>query len=206
MDYVLRLQALDGYAAKFQTVFGERFSRVLCVHHTGRKGDNPHYHFCLTTDYKRDALRKYLKLHFDLAKGNRHLSLKDWDGDPKACSYLFHEGTQELISKGFTTDELDSFKEKNTAIQAKMVKPIMVVDKAVEILMAKSHKHPTHREIFNIVFDVYVDSGEWLPNRFQWERIVNKVRLEIAKLTDPHAVGTMKMQMYREMFPYDWAI
>lgn len=101
MEYVLRLQALDGYSSKFDEVFGDRFSRVLCVHHLGKKRDNPHYHFCLTTDYKSDALRKYLKGHFNLAKGNKHLSLKSWDGDEKACSYLFHEGTEALISKGF---------------------------------------------------------------------------------------------------------
>ena len=117
MDYVLRLQALDGYSSKFDDVFSDRFTRVLCVHHTGKKGDNPHYHFCFTTDYKKDALRKYLKGHFDLATGNKHLSLKDWDGDQKACSYLFHEGTPLVMSRGFSEKEIEDFKRINEIVK-----------------------------------------------------------------------------------------
>lgn len=201
MDYVLRLQALDGYQAKFETVFGDRFSRVLCVHHTGRKGDNPHYHFCITTDYKRQALRAYLKGHFDLAKGNRHLSLKEWDGRDEACSYLFHEGTTELMCRGFSDAQLTSFKEKNTEVQAKMVRPNMVVDCAVEILVQKTGS-PSKRDIFNVLFDIYKDSGEWLPNKFQWERVINKVRLELAKVRGPVALTLLKNEMFNELFPY----
>lgn len=201
MDYVLRLQALDGYQAKFDTVFNDRFSRVLCVHHTGRKGDNPHYHFCFTTDYKKQALRVYLKGHFDLAKGNRHLSLKDWDGSDKACSYLFHEGTSEIMCKGFSDDQLTSFKEKNTEVQAKMVRPNMVVDRAVEILVQKTGS-PSKRDMFNVLFDIYKDSGEWLPNKFQWERVINKVRLELARARGPVALTLLKNEMFNEIFPY----
>jgi len=203
MNYVLRLQALDGYQAKFNEVFGDRFNRVLCVHHTGRNGDNPHYHFCLSTDYKKQALRVYLKGHFDLAKGNKHLSLKDWDGQSKACSYLFHEGTTELISKGFSEDEVKKFKESNAVIQAKFVKPNQVVDRAVEILRQKQSKEQSKQVVFDTLFDIYAESGEWLPNKFQWERMINKVRLDLAIAEGPAHVRLLKMALYREMFPFD---
>lgn len=200
MNYVLRLQALDGYSAKFDEVFGSRFSRVLCVHHTGRSGNNPHYHFCLTTDYLKDTLRKYLKTHFVLARGNKHLSVKDWDGCEKACSYLFHEGTEALMVRGFTEEEIEKFKQMDTLIQSKMVKPNMIVDKAVELL--REARDPDKRQIFNTLFRIYVENGEWLPNKFQWERVVNKVRLELAKLKGVASLQILQATMFNEMFPY----
>lgn len=204
MDYVLRLQALDGYQAKFDEVFGDRFSRVLCVHHLGRKRDNPHYHFCLTTDYKSDALRKYLKKHFDLAKGNRHLSLKPWDGGPEACSYLFHEGTEALMTRGFTDEQVQKFKEHNDLIQSKMVKPNMIVDKCVEYFRERRGNRPLwipdKRDIFYKIMATYKHNGEWLPNKFQAERIINKVRSDLADL--PEAEHMLWNTMYNEYFPY----
>jgi len=201
MDYVLRLQALDGYSSKFDEVFGDRFSRVLCVHHTGRNKNNPHYHFCLTTDYKKDALRKYLKTNFDLARGNKHLSLKDWDGCEKACSYLFHEGTEALMTKGFTETQITEYKEMDTLIQSKMVKPNMIVDRAVDLL-SEARGNPDKRTIFDVIFKIYVDNGEWLPNKFQWERVINKVRLDLAKKKGIASLAILQATMYNELFPY----
>uniref|UniRef100_UPI004048C25A hypothetical protein n=1 Tax=Flavobacterium sp. TaxID=239 RepID=UPI004048C25A len=203
MDYFLRLQALDGYQAKFVDVFGDRFSRVLCVHHTGRKGDNPHYHFCLTCDYKKQALRVYLKQHFDLAKGNRHLSLKDWDGSDKACSYLFHEGTEPVLWAGFSQTQIDSFKAANTVIQSKLVRPDMIVARALQILLQKAGDLSSDkRAMFNILFDIYKDNGEWLPNKFQWERVINKLRLEYARARGDGSVAVLKSVLFNEIFPF----
>lgn len=204
MDYVLRLQALDGYHAKFDEVFGDRFSRVLCVHHLGKKRDNPHYHFCLTTDYKSDALRKYLKGHFSLAKGNKHLSLKSWDGNPKACSYLFHEGTEPIIARGFTPGQLTEFQETNDLIQSKMVKPNMIVDKCIEHFNELRGNRvlwiPGKREIFYKIMALYRHNGEWLPNKFQAERLINKVRSDFIDDKAEHSLWNI---MYNEYFPYD---
>jgi len=204
MDYVLRLQALDGYSAKFDEVFGDRFSRLLCVHHLGKKRDNPHYHFCITTDYKSAALRTYLKGHFNLAKGNRHLSLKPWDGNHKACSYLFHEGTEPLMCRGFSPEEIKLFQETNDVIQSKMVKPNMIVDKAVEIFQAVKGDRllwiPDKREIFIQVMNIYKHSGEWLPNKFQIDRVINKIRSDLS--TDPRTEHQLWNIMYNEYYPY----
>ena len=199
MDYVLRLQALDGYQAKFDDVFSDRFKRVLCVHHTGKKGDNPHYHFCLTTDYKKDALRKYLKGHFDLATGNRHLSLKDWDGDKKACSYLFHEHTEELIVKGFTPDEINEFKIDNDIVQSKMVKAPTIVKLCVEHFKEKG-RSVDKKEIFTHMIKLYRKNGEWIPNRFQADRLITKIRSDLAQTDAQEALFIQNL--YNEYFPY----
>lgn len=205
MDYVLRLQALDGYQAKFQTVFGDRFSRIIAAHHTGKKRDNPHYHFCFTTDYRKDALRKYLKKHFDLATGNKHLSLKEWDGNPKACSYLFHEGCDTpIFNRGFSEQDIKDFKDMNDLIQSNMIKPNMIVDKCVEHFKhGNEHKMinlPDKKDIFTYMMGVYKHNGEWLPNKFQAERVINKIRSELCD--NPQAERVLWNTMYNEYFPY----
>jgi len=205
MNYVLRLQALDGYSAKFDAVFGDRFSRVLCVHHMGKTKDNPHWHFCLTTDYQKQALRAHLKKHFTLATGNKHLSLKDWDANIKACSYLFHEDRerQPHICKGFTTEEIDEFMKQNDLIQSKMIKPHHVVDVVVDYF---KQKYPNgkmdydKREIFIKIMSTYKHNGEWLPDARQASRLVNKVRSDLAE-TQPQEDWLMRM-LFNEYFPY----
>lgn len=202
MNYVLRLQALDGYSAKFTDVFNDRFSRVLCVHHMGKAGNNPHYHFCLTTDYQKQALRVYLKKQFALATGNKHLSLKDWDNNPKACSYLFHEGTEPLITKGFTTEEIQEFTTANDLIQSKMIKPHHVVDVVVAYFKEKyPHKLDVDkREIFFKIIQTYRHNGEWIPTAFQASRLINKVRSDLAET--PAQESWLLQQLFNEYFPF----
>lgn len=184
MEYVLRLQALDGYKDKFDDVFHSRFTRVLCVHHTGRKGDNPHYHFCLTTDYNKQALRVYLKKHFNLATGNKHLSLKDWDGDTKACSYLFHEGTEPVMNRGFTQQEIDTFKTINEGIKKEIKKnaPAKIVEDATEYFtpIQQSRKYRvSHKEIFIWIMNRLRENGDWLPNKYQMDRWIARIQANI---------------------------
>ena len=181
MDYALRIQALDGYSAKMETLFGgDRFSRTIRIHHTGKKGDNPHYHMLITTDYKKDALRKELKKHFTLASGNRHISLKDWDGNTKALSYLFHEGTSPDLIRGFSEPELSQAQEVNTQVQEQIKKnsPALVVAEATEYFSGRT---PTQVQIFSYIYDRYKGNGDWLPNKYQFERYINRIQANLAE-------------------------
>lgn len=211
--FVLRLQALDGYGAlAIASLPTDRFPKVLAVHHTGKKGDNPHYHFCLTTDYKMDALRKMLKKVFTLATGNKHLSLKQWDGGTKALSYLFHEGTDVFLNTGYTEEEIDEYKTQNDVVQSKMVKGHMVVDVVVDFFVQaqKSEGTPLHRNdkraIFYKVLDVYNKSGEWLPNRFQAERLTLRVRQKLVMIqADAGCQAAWQMfqnDLFNDYFPH----
>lgn len=202
MDYVLRLQALDGYQSKFNVCFNERFSRILCVFHNGKKGDNPHFHFCLTTDYKQQALRVHLKNHFNIGKGNKHLSLKVWDGDRKACSYLFHEGTEPVICKGFSEQEINDFKTLNDMVQAEVKRnaPAKIVEDATEYFMNKPGT--THQDIFLYIFNRLRKNGDWLPNKFQCERWI--MRIEANLLTDKQYDSYLKRQYETWFGQYGW--
>lgn len=203
-DYVLRLQAVDGYRDLFTSVFSTaRFPRALCVQHFGRKGDNPHYHFCLTCDYKKDALRKHLKNSFKEGKGNKHISLKDWDGQDQACSYLFHEGTEPIMSNGFTIEQIDEFKKLNKAVQEQIKKnaPAKIVQDATEFfkkryLLKDIHQIHMEREIFVWIMIRLKQNGDWIPNKFQMTRWSDRVLANILSDNDWGDFLNFKFQEY----------
>lgn len=192
MDYVLRLQAHDGYQSLFSNVFTDRFSRILCVPHSGKKGDNPHYHFALTCDYKQPALREHLKKYFNKGKGNRHLSLKQWDGDPKACSYMFHEGTELIMNKGFTDEEIEVFKVMNDNVRQAIKKnaPAQIVQDATEYFKGQD---PSHQVLFMWIMKRLRDNGDWLPNKFQMERWIMRIQ---ANLKTDKEYGSYLVRLY----------
>lgn len=197
--YVLRLQALDGYYTKFVDVFDtDRFTHILYVHHTGKQGDNPHYHFVIRTDYRTDALRKYLKGHFDLAKGNRHLSLKAWDGDVRACSYLYHEGTKVVSMKGFTDDELVLFKEKNDEVQKEIKRksPIKIIADCVAHFK-ENKRLPSHSDIFMFIMNRLRVQGDFLPNKFQMDRWILRIQ---ADLMDDGQFKSYMIELYENWY------
>lgn len=178
MTYVLRLQAHDGYSNKFNDVFSdERFFKILCVPHTGRKGDNPHYHFCISCDYKKQALRAHLKKHFNLGSGNRHISLKDWDGHSKALSYMFKEGTDPVFNRGYSDEDVKGFKELNASIQEviKNNSPTTIVQECIEHFKDQPDKVGEFA-VFKWLMYRLKENGDWIPNKFQMERWILRVQ------------------------------
>jgi len=182
-NYLLRLQSVDGYRDLFPLTFNTtRFPRVLGVQHFGRNGDNPHYHFCITCDYKKDALRKYLKTKFTEGKGNKHVSLKDWDGKDQACSYLFHEGTEPIISEGFSIEEIEEYKKLNHAVKEQIKKnaPSKIVQDATEYFTPRyadgfTQHTRKEQEIFVWIMLRLKRNGDWIPNKFQITRWIDRI-------------------------------
>jgi hypothetical protein len=181
MNYALRIQALDGYSSIMESLFsGDRFSRSIRIHHTGKKGDNPHYHLLITTDYKHPALRMELKRHFTLAKGNRHMSIKVWDGNIRAISYLFHEGTEPDLIRGFNEPELQQAKELNKLVKAEIKKnsPAQIVEEATDYFQGQN---PSPVQLFSYIYDRYKSAGDWLPNKYQFERYIHRILANLSE-------------------------
>lgn len=201
MNYALRLQAHDGYRDMFSTVFNDRFTRILCLPHAGRAGNNPHYHFVFTCDYKAPALRMYLKKYFTQGKGNRHLSLKTWDGDTKACSYMFHEGTEPILRTGFSDTELENFKALNEGIKRAIKKnaPAQIVADATEHFKGKD---PDHQLLFKWIMLRLRANGDWLPNKYQMDRWIMRIQ---ANLKDDVQYGSYLKRLYESWYgEYSW--
>jgi hypothetical protein len=165
----------------------------------GKKQENPHFHVVCECDYNKDALRKHLKKHFPV---NLSVSIKDWDGDIKACSYLFHEDNDAIISKGFTDEEIHTFKLKDISIRETLQSkgPKNVCNIIAE--QYKSRQHDPRWSEFKIIayllFDYYREQGDWMPNKFQMERYIRQV-LVISAGNDKEEWESTKWKMYAQM-------
>jgi len=211
-EYVLRLQDYEGYSNCFVECFGVAFDRVLCVRHMGKKRDNPHYHFCLRTTYdKRDSLARHLKKFFTKGKGNKHMSLKKWDGKTEALSYMFHEDSGPVFVKGYQDSDIELFKNLDKEIRAKHVKPGDVCQLILDQIL-KAHdgaslmqREPfkTQKFIFRYLYYHFLRNSDWMPNRFQFERYINRVRmLYVNSVHDiyPQKANDYCDQLYSEYF------
>lgn len=197
--FALRINEHLGYKQSIIDIFSkDRFKRVLCLPHNGRKGDNPHFHLVIDCDYNQDALRKELKKYFAQGKGNAHMSIKVWDGNSKACSYLFKEETEPILRKGFTDEDLYNFKKQDEFIKETIEKgePKKVV--ALIAQKCKGDDKWKHKDICFMFFDYYRSKGDWMPNKFQLERYVRAVQTVLCE--EPSDWESMKLNWYNEMF------
>lgn len=184
-NYAIRVQALDGYDNIIQKFFSsERFSSTIRVHHTGKHRNNPHYHLLVVTDYEQQTLRKAMNKVLTKAKGNKHVSVKDWDGKVRAVGYLFHEDTEPDMIRGdkFPKTFVDEARELNKTIQEEIHKNTVgkVCDQAT-LYFASYGKRVTDAMLFSYLYDHYHKSGEWLPNRYQFERYIVRIRANLAQ-------------------------
>lgn len=197
--FAIRINEHLGYKQSIIEVFNrDRFKRVLCLPHSGRKGDNAHFHLVIDSDYNQDALRKELKKYFSQGKGNQHMSIKVWDGDTKACSYLFKEETEPIIVKGFSDKEIYNFKKQDQFIKETI--DAGQPKKVIEIIAksCKSEDKWKHKDICFKIFDYYRSKGDWMPNKFQMERYIRAVQTLLCD--EPSDWECMKANWYNEMF------
>jgi len=128
VGYCVRVQALDGYGEFVGSLqFVTDYTSALAVKHKGKRGENPHFHIVIRTSVKQQAFRVRMKNLFKDGKGNEHMSIRPWDGDSKALSYLFHEDAGDHVTPIYlrkeVPDEFLSFlRAQNVAITAEVVK------------------------------------------------------------------------------------
>lgn len=118
--YAIRLADLEGYRDLVPLVEGDGVAKLLALGHKGGEGDNPHIHICVeyTKAIKIDTLRARMKTVFTKGKGNGHISVKKWDGNEKALSYLFHEETSDIVHNvGYTEEDISRFQEKDREVK-----------------------------------------------------------------------------------------
>jgi len=119
--YCLRVDALDGYAAKLPLLSAcQDYKSIIAVKHQGTTKENPHYHLVVRTDIKDQAFRVRMRKIFDQGKGNGHMSIKPWDGSNDAISYLFHEdeNTTILVQHNISDETVAQAKARNRQVTA----------------------------------------------------------------------------------------
>lgn len=119
--YCVRVDALDGYSDKLPLLSAcEDYKSIIAVKHKGNTGENQHFHLVVRTHVANQAFRVRMRKIFDQGKGNGHMSIKPWDGNNDAISYLFHEdeNTTLLVQHNVSDETVSQAKERNRQVVA----------------------------------------------------------------------------------------
>lgn len=113
-NYYIRVTDNPGYEGRIRSVMHQT-ETMLGVFHTGKQGNNPHWHFAISCDVRnKEALRARLRKEWSVPKS---ISIREWDGERKALCYLFHEkekGTFKVVAqKGYTDEEVEEYKKES---------------------------------------------------------------------------------------------
>jgi len=123
--YCVRINAHEGYGDKIRMLPANTdYEAIAGVLHKGAKGENPHYHLVIKTQVRDQALRVRLRKIFAEGKGNSHMSIKAWDGNIDAISYLFHENPEGQLFLNYNIPEetVQKARARNIEVQDKMEK------------------------------------------------------------------------------------
>lgn len=117
--YCVRIDALEGYAAKLSALpLNQDYKSLVAVRHTGTTKENPHYHIVVQTHVAGQAFRVRMRKIFDQGKGNAHMSIKPWDGNIDAIAYLFHEDpdAQLLVQHNVSDETIAQARARNKQV------------------------------------------------------------------------------------------
>lgn len=213
--YSLRLDEKQDY--KDFILAMEEMGKMFVILHQGKRRDNPHFHFAIQTNVKKDAYRKRLKKIFTKGKGNGHMSLKDWDGDEVYIQYLLHEcKTLKEVKEKIVLDSIgydDATLERLLANSRNIVdgmkanNPVNVVQKIIERLTQEKVYCPTAGLVFHMIMDWYAEQeGKWFPNRFQIDNYITYVQGTMSRIADAPSGGNDEWTAFKEKMWYKFGI
>lgn len=205
--FALRLDDRTGYREMMYEFFKtDRFKKVVIVKHTGKTGENLHYHGIIECDYKQQALRVQLKKVFNLGRGNGHMSLKLWDGSKNAVAYMFHEEGHEIVTHfGFSDKYVKECYEINEKIQEDITKntPNQICQEVIRILGDKMDVRNSRLIVYTI-WDILKAKGQWYPNKYQLERWISMCQSMITECGEnpDQAWKSLKDKWYLDLFSH----
>jgi len=180
----MRLDDRENYSLLFDTLkMTEDYDKILGVKHKGNTKENEHYHFVFYTQVKFKAFRARMVKMFDKGKGNAHMSIKPFDGNEDALSYLFHEGGDPVINKGFAPEDIARFRIRNEKVQDEVKKAKGKASFLLEEIVYEECKNSKERfTCEEIAFKIYrnaFDGGKYLPNDYQIKGMVDKIMFRL---------------------------
>lgn len=194
VGYCLRVDARDGYLDKLGGFsLNPDYVTVIGVKHKGNSGENPHYHIVLRTTVKPQAFRVRMKTIFSEGKGNGHMSIKAWDGNNDAISYLFHEDEEAecVVRKGITEEQLQACKERNKRVQeavkeAKKRASHTLEDEVIQLIKSGQVKLPDRLydesreyDIAKLVLLTAFRNDKYPPNDWLLKAITSKIMYKL---------------------------
>jgi len=207
--YCVRVDAIDGYGAKLPMLqLCEDYKSLIAVKHMGNKGENPHYHFVVRTDVAQQAFRVRMRKIFDQGKGNGHMSLKSWDGDIDAVSYLFHEdeNTTLLVQYNISDEYVAQAKERNrqvvAMVQASKTKASWHLEEIVYDQFKGSSRVPDESIIGQQLILAALRNGKYAPQAWHVRAMTQRIQFKLLngseELEEDYA-----MRLSRQIFHLD---
>lgn len=223
----IRIDEKDGYPELIKTVFeGEDFDTAIVVRHLGKDKRNPHYHACVEAFYSKETMRYRLNKVFNKGSGNGHMSIKEWDGNSRAVQYILHECREPadveanvIVNIGsrwkdyprfvaFEWSELERLRQLSIEIadEIKDNSPGKICGIIAKHMIDNELNKYDTRMIWNLICKWLMKNGKWMiSNKFQAERWVLQVKVEIAKIEDAKRGSTQSQdelidQMYKNYF------
>jgi len=182
--YCVRVQAIDGYASKILSlVLVKDYESIVAMKHVGKTKSNPHYHLVIKTQVKDQAFRVRMKKIFDQAKGNEHMSIRNWDGGLDAISYLFHEepdGTPLLIHN-VSQETIEKAKARNQEVQVAVADAKGKAAWRLEDEVFAHIKNPqiTQDEIAKMLILTSLRTGKYMPNDYLLKSMVTRIQFRL---------------------------
>lgn len=175
--------------------------KLLSLAHIGSAGENPHCHFVIQigADIQLQSFRERIKVLFQVQK-KTEFSVKIWDGADPACSYMFHELDEVILSvKGYTDDDINRFRELNKKVQEvvainKTRGGGRLVDRVVEEFR---DERPDRKDILvNLILKIR-DGEMYEPGDYQLSKYVEEIYL---KTTGKYHIDDYCEERYRKLF------
>lgn len=174
------------------TEFGSKIDvvKMLCVHHTGCKKENPHIHFvvAISNPVQKQSFAVRVKNHFEVV--DRGYALTPWDGEHmgKCVTYMFHEeNAPVLIHKGWSEAEVAELRGLGqtiaTAVAESREKASQkLVDRAVHEFTEK--RIPTRFEVLHYMMKEVHNKTAYWPGDFKIKQYVDEVIIKLTPLKE----------------------
>lgn len=216
--YFVRIDEHEAYAEIIKNLseIHPDFHRIFAMRHVGKFKENPHFHLVITTVIKLQTFRVRMKKLFTKGTGNGHMSIKVWDGDEKALSYLFHEEDPYIIVQyGYSDEDVARFIEADKEVKADYQKAKKEVKSSRQALInlviaSLGKEYPPylerkvslqHNVVAFCVWDVCKDNQINLPHKFNLEFIIRQIQMHFSHSSRTAWYGTKDM-WYTEMFSF----
>lgn len=184
--FCVRVQAMDTYAERMKMLGTvSDYQAIVAVRHRGSTGENEHYHIVIKTQVKDQAFRVRMKKVFDKGKGNAHMSIKPWDGNIDALSYLFHEdeNAQLIVQHNVTDETIDKARSRNREVQAKMETAKKRASWTIETELLENYiKTKQSPDIHTIAKDIVLHAlrmDKYVPNDFLLKAMASKIQFKL---------------------------
>ena len=184
--FCVRVQAMDGYAEKMRMLAQvSDYLAIVAVKHRGSTGENEHYHMVVKTQVKDQAFRVRMKKVFDMGKGNQHMSIKPWDGNIDAISYLFHEDedAKPFVQHNVSDETIEKARARNREVQEKMETARKRASWTIEQELLE-HYNQTKKspDIHTIAKDIVLHAlrmDKYVPNDFLLKAMASKIHFKL---------------------------